>query len=351
MRIGVLYKPEGWNVAYRAQGPAEALRARGHDVRVVVRANDDSFDPQPFMDCDIVHIYRLSDDGVRRLVDGLHARGVAVSWDNDDDVRLIPTVRRRQLKLDQYKIERAWQSQVKMMRRADVVTTTTEYLADAFASVGASRVVRIENYLFDAQYQCSRPSRDRLLIGWVAAAEHEADDQALRVSQNLRQALERHPALHVVTIGLALHVDHARYERLAQIPLRNLNEQVRRFDIAIAPLADIPMSYARSNVKVKEYAAAGVPWLASARGPYAGLGAAQGGMVVEDGDWQQAFDTLLGSRLKRWRLRRNATSWAKTQSIERHVDKWERAFEEAIEAAGKRARAGVASRRSQPAAG
>ncbi len=74
------------------------------------------------------------------------------------------------------------------------------------------------------------------------------------------------------------------------------------------------MSYARSNIKVKEYAAAGVPWVASARGAYSGLGAKAGGITIADDRWEQTLLDLAGSRFKRIRLRRNAESWAKAQS-------------------------------------
>jgi len=50
------------------------------------------------------------------------------------------------------------------------------------------------------------------------------------------------------------------------------------------------MNYARSDVKVKEYAARGVPWIASARGPYVDLGPDQGGLVVPGDDWVVALD-------------------------------------------------------------
>lgn len=151
----------------------------------------------------------------------------------------------------------------------------------------------------------------------------------LEISKVLGRLLERHRAVRIVTVGVRLDLESARYEHRTPIPMTELKECLRRFDVGIAPIADVPMSYARSNVKVKEYAAAGVPWLASARGPYVGLGARQGGLLVEDDGWDQALDRLVTSRYQRWKLGRRATTWAKSQALDRHVAQWEEVFEEA----------------------
>jgi glycosyltransferase involved in cell wall biosynthesis len=99
----------------------------------------------------------------------------------------------------------------------------------------------------------------------------------------------------------------------------------------IAPLADIPFNRTRSNVKLKEYASAGTPWLASPVGPYAGMGEQQGGRLVADDGWFAALDDLIGHRFARRRLGRKARAWAKTQTIDQAVARWEAVLEEAIE--------------------
>lgn len=332
MRIGFIFNRESWNIAYRAEGPAEALRRRGHEVVIVVRDHEAPIDLAPLHACDVVHIYRQADDRLRRSAEALQQRGVAITWDNDDDVRRMPSADQRRLGLNRRDLERAFQYQVKMARTADLVTTTSDALAEEFRKHGAARVARIENHLFESQYARSRTDRRRVVIGWVAGTEHGADDRALGMAQTLDRVLARHPKAHVDTVGIALDLPPARYQRQLVIPLAQLSRHISAYDIAIAPIADIPMSYTRSNVKVKEYAAAGVPWLASARGPYLGLGPEQGGMLVEDDGWEQALDTLITSRLTRYRLGRRAASWAKTQLVDRHVDQWLAAFEDAVAA-------------------
>lgn len=120
------------------------------------------------------------------------------------------------------------------------------------------------------------------------------------------------------------------------MPFKDLPRWSGELDLAIAPIADHPMSYARSNIKVKEYAAAGVPWVASARGSYAGLGAKAGGITVADDGWEESLLAVAGSRFKRMRLRRNAEAWAKAQHIKHHTARWETVMRMAVDAAAQR---------------
>jgi hypothetical protein len=290
--------------------------------------------------CDAVHVYRLCNKETIAYVDDLHRRGIGITWDNDDDVRLLPAGARKHARLPVLQAEQEFRNQAKLFRRVDVVTTTSATLAERWGTVGATHVIRIPNYLQPDQYAAHDGRRDRVVIGWVAGLEHYVDAEALGISAVLQRVLERHPKAHVVSIGVRLELDGPRYEHRPHVPFPQLCEALRGFDLGLAPIADLPMNHARSDVKIKEYAAAGAAWLASARGPYAPFGAREGGMLVEDDGWEAALEELVGSRLKRSVLRRRAVAWGKTQSVDRHVQEWVDVFEQAIELAQERRTAG-----------
>ena len=149
--------------------------------------------------------------------------------------------------------------------------------------------------------------------------------------------MARDEDVRVATVGVKLDLDPDRYTHVRRIEFPELSKFIAQLDIGIAPIADHPMSYARSNIKVKEYAGAGVPWVASARGSYPGLGAKEGGVTVADDGWEQALLDLAGSRFKRMRLRRKAESWGKSQHIKHHTQRWEAVMQMAVELAGQRA--------------
>jgi hypothetical protein len=340
MKIGVLCKPNISNAVYRAVTPMLALRQRGHEVVLVERAEDGSFSPRELMDCDVVHVYRgYEEPQPLKCVAELWRRGVAITWDDDDDVRLIPP------DSPGYKshfgglnTQRYVRQQVAMASKADVVTTTTQVLADLLGKHFDGPTEVIESNLDSYQYARDGARRhDGVTIGWVASREHTADVQMLGLTAMLRNVLARDPHIRFTTVGIKLDLDPDRYTHIRSVGFLDLSKCVAEWDIGIAPIADHPMSYARSNIKVKEYSGAGVPWVASARGSYAGLGAKEGGIIVADDGWEQALLDLAGSRLKRMRLRRKAESWGKSQHIKHHTQRWEAVMEMAVEAAARRA--------------
>jgi glycosyltransferase involved in cell wall biosynthesis len=224
-----------------------------------------------------------------------------------------------------------------MTATADVVTTTTQALADLFGKHFDGPIEVIENHLDSSQYARDVRRHDGITIGWVASLEHVADVRMLDVTTILRNVLARDPKVRITTVGVKLDLDPDRYTYVRRVRFPDLSKYLAQLDIGIAPIADHPMSYARSNVKVKEYAGAGVPWVASARGSYAGFGTKEGGITVADDGWEQALLDLAGSRLKRMRLRRKAGSWGKSQHIKHHTKPWEAVIQTAVELAARRA--------------
>jgi hypothetical protein len=339
MKIGVLVKPTVSNAIYRAVAPMLALGDRGHEVVLVKRAQDGRFSPRELFGCDVVHVYRGSEDPeVIKCVGELRGRGIAITWDDDDDVRLIPKdAPGYKAHYGGLNVQRRIRQQIAMTSKADVVTTTTQVLAELFGKHFDGPTEVIESYLDSSQYARGGHKRDGITIGWVASLEHVTDVRMLNVTTVLRNVLARDERVHITTVGVKLDLDPDRYTYVRRIRFPDLSPFLAQLDIGIAPIADHPMSYARSNIKVKEYAGAGVPWVASARGSYAGLGAKEGGMTVADDGWEQALLELAGSRLKRMRLRRKAESWGKSQHIKHHTQRWEAVVQMAIEATARRA--------------
>lgn len=339
MRLGFILEPEAPNSNYRVTIPMLGLERCGHtvvwpdDIRVDVSMRD-------LLGCDLVHCFRRPDrmSDLRRLAD----YGVAISFDNDDDLRAIDvsadSVSESHGARGRLKNVRKFSDLLKVARVADLVTTPSETLAETYRSAGAREVVVIENYL-DGQLMTSRGAEarhDGLLIGWVAGKEHELDLPRLSVVDAIAELLDTRQDLRVLTVGSRLPLSSSRYEFRRQVEFDDLVRFCGGFDIGIAPLADTQFNRARSNVKLKEYAAGGVPWLASAVGPYRGMGKSEGGVLVCEDRWLAALRSLIGSGLTRWRLARNARKWAAQQTIDGNAWRWEQAFSAAIGRARER---------------
>lgn len=311
------------NAFYRSQGPLAELRARGHRVTEVAAAAElpDGVD--------VVHVHRRCDPVAQRIAENGAARGAAVVWDDDDDLSAIPRGDPRHAKLGGLNGARRLTAVRRMVALADLVTAPSAGLIARFGELGARDGLVVENQLAPQFLVDSRPHAG-LVVGWVAGLEHRADVERIPIRTVLEQLLSEHRELRVVTVGLSLGIDDPRYVHVPPIQLGELPAQIAGFDVGIAPLADIPFNRARSNIKLKEYAGAGVPWLASPAGPYAGLGEDQGGRLVADDAWHAALTRLIDSKRDRKRLAKRAVRWGRTQTIAANAGAWEAACERAV---------------------
>lgn len=182
----------------------------------------------------------------------------------------------------------------------------------------------IGNYLAPDTF---RPPRrhEGVVIGWVAGTEHRADLGHIPIVDALQRLMQKSADVRVECIGVDLKLPE-RYTHDRVVEFLELPRRIGGFDIGIAPLADIPYNRTRSDIKLKEYAASGVPWLASPVGPYVGLGEAQGGRLVPNEAWFEALDLLVTRRRVRRRLARKAKAWVKDQTIDAVADRWEELF-------------------------
>ena len=195
----------------------------------------------------------------------------------------------------------------------------------------------IDNFLPGAFNRVKPQGHDGIVIGWHAAAEHQLDIDALGIDRVLARVLDAHPDVRIVTLGIDLNLEHERCRREDFVPIFDLTKRLADFDVGIVPIADTPFNRGRSNVKAREYAAAGVPWLASPVGAYRHLGPDEGGRLVEDGEWFDALDELIRSRRDRAKQGKRAKAWAERETIWNMAGVWEQAFLDAI--AGVRAAA------------
>jgi hypothetical protein len=331
MRVVVVAAASIVNAIYRGMVLAE-LRRLGHEV--AVDRDGEAFDRGEVRDVDVVHIHRYSEQETRQVLGRLRDQGVAVVWDNDDDMTGSPLKTTGAMRAQQ---ERA--NATAMLELADLVTTTSPYLAEQYSDWGATEVAVVENYLppnYAAERPVDRGRGDGITIGWIGAGEHYHDLELLQLRATFRRLLETYPEVRFESIGLKLGLPAERCRHTALVQYRDLAGRAAAFDIGIAPIVDIPFNRARSNIKLKEYAAMGVPWLASPIGPYAGLGERQGGRLVADDRWYEELERLVVDHRARQKLAKRALKWGDSQRIHRNLRAWEAPLQRAVKRAGSR---------------
>jgi len=352
MRIGGPFVRDQVNMTYRVVTPLHALADRGHAV--VLDSEWGICRPERLATLDAVLVWRACEEQAQRIARALAEAGVGIVWDNDDDIASIPKSHRGYRQQGGVHGHRAFMQMVRMMRTAHVVTTPSAELADRYAEASGADVSVVENYLPD-DFGDGSPRRARRLlskrrggetvVGWVAASEHNMDAEQIPIRSALERLLERHEDVRVVTVGLRLDLRSSRYRYAPTMRYEDLPQELAGFDVGIAPLVDTRFNRARSNVKLKEYAANGAAWLASPIGPYAGMGEQQGGRLVADDGWDDALEALVGNHRERERLARRAAEWAAGERIGRHAHRWEQALAEAAERARSAATTGGVQRR------
>ncbi len=330
MRIAYLADPSTGNGFYRGVGPMTALeQVRGHQV-ASVSINDGAPSLAAVHHVDVLHIHRYGEPGAVGSAREAKAHGAAVVWDNDDDIGSVPKGTPGYRRQGGMQWERRLAGMRKIFQIADLVTTPSSALAERLREYGAQHAEVVENHVPDQFVQRSRPPREGVTIGWIAGLEHQLDVEQVPIRAALQRLLDERPEVRVVSFGLGLGLSGERYRHVDVVPLFELTRAAAVFDIGIAPLSDIAMNRARSNVKLKEYAAAGACWLASPIGPYAGHGEKQGGRLVPDDGWHDALARLIDKPRERAKLTKRAGKWVAGETLTKHAAEWEARFEEAI---------------------
>jgi hypothetical protein len=315
-------------------------QVRGHRV-VPLRLDGGQPPLAAVRDVDVLHIHRYGEEAAVRLAREAKAHGAAVTWDNDDDMGSVPKNTIGYRRQGGMMWERRLAGMRKIFEIADLVTAPSAALVERLREYGAPHAEVIENHVPDQFVLRGRPPHEGVTIGWIAGLEHQIDVERIPVREALQRLLDERPEVRVVSFGLGLGLRPGdRYRHVDVVPLFELTRAAAVFDVGIAPLSDIAMNRARSNVKLKEYAAAGACWLASPIGPYAGMGERQGGRLVADGDWFDALTRLVDKPRERAKLAKRAGKWVAGETLTKNAGTWESRFEAAI--ARARASAAVA---------
>lgn len=315
---------------YRAIHPLTELARRGHLIATYMEESDltpSDEDLEVILeDFDVAFIGRYTEPAAVQLAQRLTDGGMGVVWDYDDDV-----VRaERRAGFDG------------MAQVVDVITTTNDALAAKYREMGARTVVPVPNYLTRPSLMTPRRRHEGVVVGYIGWIDHQEDWDELGLQGIVEDLLDAHPDLRIESVGpIDLRLPADRYHGHGILPFDQLPQAIAGFDIAIAPLIDKPGNATRSDIKLKEYAIAGVPWLASDFGPYVDFGEDQGGRLVRDDEWFDALHGLLCDGKAQKKLAKRGQKWAKDQTLEANAREWSGAFEEAIALAEARSGAAV----------
>lgn len=211
---------------------------------------------------------------------------------------------------------------------SDLVTVSTEPLAGVMRQYNPNVRV-LPNHINDELLALERPRRDRLTVGWSGGASHLADWAA--AGSAVSEALAAHPAADMHFIGAdysPLLGRECRFDRW-QVSVWDYYKTVD-FDIGLAPLAPLPFNDSKSHIRALEYAALGIPVIASDLPPYRDfvIDGVTGYLVRTQQQWQQRLTELINDEAARAEMGAKAREAAAAFTIQSGWRLWNAAYEE-----------------------
>lgn len=166
----------------------------------------------------------------------------------------------------------------KVLASSTLVTVSTQYLADRIKSFVHCPIILLENTVDIARFTPHVHTDSSVpVVGWVGATSHRSSDleimkgivNPLIANNEIKfQHSGHYPTSESVASKLGLHED--------QVTVLNAVDakeypSLLTMDVGIAPLRDTPFNHAKSDIKLLEYSASGIPWVGSALSSYEGL--------------------------------------------------------------------------------
>jgi glycosyltransferase involved in cell wall biosynthesis len=316
---------------YRIGLPMWALGRAGHDTLAFSR-----LDAELPADLDVLVGQRVCEPDRARVWLELAARAdrrFAMVFELDDDLWNVHATNHGAASFRHAAVQATID---RCIAAADAVTVTTPQLADIVRTRNP-QVHVLPNCVDEALLHHRRPRTERVTIGWAGGSSHRNDFDFVR--NDLRTVLRRNPAVDMHFIGVNYGASVGRPDARYTAWNTNLVDYLHTldFDIGIAPLAYHVFNRSKSDLKVLEYAALGIPVVASDYGPYPDSiqHGVTGFLVKRDHEWGKYLRELVNDEGLRTELGENARRWAATRTVQANSSRWEAAYAAAL--AGRRA--------------
>lgn len=262
---------------YRITHPLLALQNLGHDVSIIQAEYGLRFTSHQLV-ADILWVQRMNDQSIYRCIEGipLHLRPKVV-YEIDD---LVWDTHVKRLTGDDRLQRDLHRTVPPMIRMADAVTCSTPELAEECRAFNPNvyvikNAIDFGNRNWSARINRPAEAEGKTVIGWSGSGWHQGDLAV--IGKSLRDTLLAHPECHFIGQGDAPNL--CQWLRELKLPMKRVsvidwmpfNEHpaiYSVFDIGIAALASNPYNRCKSELRLMELGAKGVPYVASRVSPY-----------------------------------------------------------------------------------
>lgn len=219
-----------------------------------------------------------------------------------------------------------------ILQISNLVTVSTPFLQEKVSNFFNQRNVRlIENCVDVETFYKRRMRYKRPIVGWVGSTGHRSGDLDL-VAGLFGSSTQLHHSGHFSQHPYFADLLKVKPQQVRTLPLMAPSEYVKKafcFDIGIAPLTETDFNTAKSAIKILEYAAAGVPFIASPSSEYKRVHTSFkfGRIAVKREDWLQHIHELRDTKVRAEEARHNLRIVAENFAVDRMAAEWMAAIE------------------------
>jgi Glycosyl transferases group 1 len=311
---------------HRFYQPFEQLRRRGRHLYMIPSPGAGQPPPpskEELEDVDVLAAQRPAGAQGQQLWDRIEGWTVRVLEIDDDLTCVDPSG------LAHLADERIAASVRHTVTRSEMVTVSTPYLAEKFGKLNPNIVV-LPNFIHADLLSRQRPRRDTVTVGYQGGASHLVDMCA--VQEPLTRFFADHPQIDMHFIGpdWSPMIKHDCLWTPWATDIWDYYNAVD-FDIGLAPLADIEFNRSKSHLKALDYAAMGIPVIASDMEPYRDFirDGETGYLVSTPDEWYQRLRELTSDAAMREEMGAKARQLAAGYTIQGNWHLWEEAYERA----------------------
>lgn len=220
----------------------------------------------------------------------------------------------------------------KVIAAADAVTVSTPFLLDHY-SKQRDNVYMVRNGVNMHQFEPRKHRSTKPVLGWAGAVSYRNGDLE-QLRDWLPALLEEHDLIfhhaghdpEAPSFAEVVGIDPQRVTTSPIVPIYEYANGLQ-FDIGIVPLSDIPFNHAKSNIKGLEYAAAGIPFVASPLPEYRLLHEDGVGLLAATpNEWSAQVSTLLDYKTRKRVAAIARDTVSRNWSIETRAPEWIKVF-------------------------
>jgi glycosyltransferase involved in cell wall biosynthesis len=313
---------------YRCYQPLAELRRRGHNVMLPERGM--VWLPDAELNAGDIDVF------AGQLLTGPRGMALWESWqgktrrvyDIDDDVFSSDHEGSLWHKMPECRDIAAY-----LLSISDLVTVSTEPLVDVAKRYNPNVAV-LPNCVHEDLLKLERPVRERVTVGWSGGTSHLRDFRY--VAPMISRFLIRNPQVDFHFVG----ADYSLMEEWKAPPERSRHTPWQPdlwdfyrgvdFDIGLAPLdRGAPFNWCKSPLRALEYAARGIPVVASDCEAYRGFveHGVTGWLVKYDHEWGRYLRMLVNDEAMREEMGAAAKRLAREWTIQKRYTAWQAAYE------------------------